>query len=156
MKVLALDASTKCTGWSVFENGDYIISGTIDMTKDKDSEHRIAEMCMEIIRVIKTQNPDKIFMEDTTRMANVNVMKTLCWLAGGVKFWAYKKGYPLELIMPSHWRSFVKIQEYKVTRQELKHRAIELCKEKFGIDADEDRAEAIIMNYAMALRDNII
>lgn len=154
MLTLALDASTRCTGWSLFKNGEYVSSGIIDLNSDKDTEHRISEMTAKIVRLIKETNPNKIYLEDTMKMVNINAMKTLCWLAGGIRFWAYRKGYPIEMIMPAYWRSFVHIQEYKVTRKELKQRAIELCKKQFGIDAEEDRAEAIIMNYAMALRDN--
>ena len=156
MITLALDASTKCTGWSVMRNGQYVDSGVIDMRKDENSEHRIAEMTLEICKIIHKYDPAKVFLEDTVQMANAKALKSLCWLAGGIRYWCYRYGYEIEMILPTVWRKYVKIQETRVKREELKRRAVELCAERFGIHTGEDRAEAILINFAMAIRDNKI
>lgn len=156
MITLALDASTKCTGWSLMNNGQYVDSGVIDMNKDPDSEHRIAEMTREICKLIHKYDPDKVFLEDTVQMANAKAYKSLCWLAGGIRYWCYRNDYDVEMILPTVWRKHVHIQETRVKRAELKRRAMELCKEQFDLDVSEDRAEAILINFAMAIRDKII
>lgn len=156
MLTLALDASTKSTGWSVMRDGAYIDSGVIDMSKDKDIHHRIIEMTKAVVLIIKRFDPDKVFLEDTIRCVNVSSLKSLCWLSGGIQFWTGVKGYQLELIMPSAWRKYVHIQENQVKRAELKRRAIQFCEEHLGLYVDEDQSEAVVMNYAMAIRDGYI
>lgn len=156
MITVALDASTTCTGWSVFKNGIYVDSGSIDLKKDRDIEHRTTIMTKKICQVINFYHPDKVFLEDTAKMTNISVLKSLCWLAGGIKFWCHINDYPIELIMPSTWRKYVGIQDYKAKRAELKSKAISLCKSLLDIDADEDRAEAILMNISMSIRDGVL
>ena len=65
MTTLALDASSTCTGWSVFEDGKYVKSGYIDLKKDKNSEHRLYEMASKITDLISYFKPHKIILEDT-------------------------------------------------------------------------------------------
>lgn len=153
---VALDASTTCTGWSVFSDGVYVDSGSIDLKKDRDIEHRTTIMTKKICQVIKLYEPDKVFLEDTAKMTNVSTLKSLCWLAGGIKFWCHIQEYPIELVMPSAWRTHVGIQEYGAKRAALKKKAISLCKELLAINADEDRAEAILINVSMLIRDGVI
>ena len=156
MITLALDASTRCTGWSVMDNGQYVDSGVIDMNKDTETEHRIAEMTREICKIIHKYDPELVYLEDTVQMANAKAYKSLCWLAGGIRYWCYRNDYPIEMIGPTVWRKHVQIQETRVKRAELKQRAMDLCRERFGLDDSEDRAEAILINLAMAIRNKII
>lgn len=155
MITLALDASTRCTGWSVMEanSGVWIDSGAIDLKKDTNLEHRICDMTDRICSLIKTVNPEKIYLEDTAQMVNVSTLKSLCWLAGGIKYWCAKHKYDVELVLPSVWRKYVKIQENRATRSELKNKAILLCQEQFDLFVSDDEAEAILINLAMAVRD---
>lgn len=155
MVTLALDASTKCTGWSVMDvdSGKLLDSGVISLKNDKDSEHRIHIMTDQICALVKAVNPEKIYLEDTAKMANVSTLKSLCWLAGGVRYWCATHNYEIEMILPSVWRKYVKIQENGIKRNELKHRAINVCQQQFGILVSDDQAEAILINLAMAVRD---
>lgn len=138
------------------DNGRYVDSGVIDMNKDERTDHRIAEMTKEICKLIHKYEPEKVFLEDTVQMANAKAYKYLCWLAGGIRYWCYCNNYEIEMIIPTVWRKYVHIQETRIKRSELKHRAMELCKKQFGMDGSEDQAEAILINFAMAIRDKII
>lgn len=156
MRTLALDASTRCTGWSVMEDGKLTLFGKIDERSSKDGlEERTGRMTHQITELIQRYAPDKIYLEDTAKMANMSTYKDLCWLAGGIRYYCYEHRYTLEMIMPAAWRKYVHIQENGVKRAELKRRAIELCKEQFGVEASEDESEAILINLAMYYRDDV-
>ena len=154
MKILTLDASSTCTGWSLFEDGQYIKSGYINLKKDKNSEHRLYEMAKQITDLISYFKPHKIILEDTMMNSNVSTLKMLSNLAGAIKFYCYLHNFEIETIYPSEWRKYVKIQEAKLKRSELKNKAYNVCIEQLGlIDLVEDQAEAICMGMAVSIRD---
>lgn len=156
MKILALDASSTCTGWSVFKDGQYIKSGFINLKKDKNSEHRLYEMAKEITDLISYFKPYKIILEDTYSSPNVSTLKTLANLAGAIKFYCYLHEIPVEMIMPSAWRKFLHIQEKGAKRDELKNKALIVCQEQLDMPLLEiDEAEAISINLAVAVRDGL-
>ena len=156
MKVLALDASSTITGWSVFEDGKYIKSGYIDLKKDKNSEHRLYEMASKIADLISYFKPHKIILEDTYSSPNVSTLKTLANLAGAIKFYCYLHEIEVEMIMPSVWRKYLKIQEKGAKRNELKNKALNLVNEQLGLLLEEDQAEAVCINLAVAVRDGLL
>lgn len=155
MITLALDASSTCTGWSFFEDGQYIKSGFIDLKKDKNSEHRLYEMAKEITDLISYFKPHKIILEDTYSSPNVQTLKTLANLAGAIKFYCYLHKIEVEMIMPSAWRKYLKIQEKGAKRNELKNKALNLVNEQLGLLLEEDQAEAVCINLAVSVRDGL-
>lgn len=155
MKTLALDASSTCTGWSVFEDSKYLASGFINLKKDKNSEHRLYEMAKEITDLISYFKPHKIILEDTYSSPNISTLKTLANLAGAIKFYCYLHEIPVEMIMPSAWRKYLKIQEKGAKRNELKNKALNLVNEQLGLLLEEDQAESVCINLAVAVRDGL-
>lgn len=153
---MALDASSTCTGWSVFEDGKYVESGFIDLHKDKDSEHRIYEMAKKIGEKIYYYQPHKIILEDTYSSPNVSTLKLLANLAGAIKFYCYLHNYEIETIYPSEWRGLLHIQEKGAKRNELKNKAFNICIDQLGLDdLKEDQAESVCINLAIAVRDGL-
>lgn len=156
MKILALDASSTITGWSVFEDGKYIKSGYIDLKKDKNSEHRLYEMASKITDLISYFKPHKIILEDTYSSPNVSTLKTLANLAGAIKFYCYLHEIEVEMIYPSEWRKHLKIQEKGAKRDELKNKALNVCQNQLGLPLIEiDEAEAICINMSVSVRDGL-
>lgn len=156
MKILALDASSTITGWSVFEDGQYIKSGFIDLKKDKNSEHRLYEMAKQISDLISYYKPHKIVLEDTYSSPNVSTLKTLANLAGAIKFYCYLHEIPIEMIMPSTWRSLLGIQEKGAKRNELKAKALVLVQDQLNLPYLEiDEAEATCIALSIAVRDGL-
>ena len=153
---MALDASSTCTGWSVFEEGKYVESGFIDLHKDKDAEHRIYEMAKNIGDKISYYKPHKIILEDTYSSPNVSTLKLLANLAGAIKFYCYLHNYEIETVYPSEWRKFLHIQEKGAKRNELKNKAFNICIDQLGLDdLKEDQAESVCINLAIAVRDGL-
>lgn len=153
---MSLDASSTCTGWSVFEDGKYVKSGYVDLHKDKDSEHRLYEMAKQITRLIAYYKPHKIILEDTYSSPNVSTLKTLANLAGAIKFYCYLHAIDVEMIYPSEWRGILKIQSKGAKRNELKNKAFNVCIDQLGLDTlEEDQAESVCINLAVAVRDGL-
>ena len=55
MRVLSFDQSTRLSGWCCFENGQYIVSGVVDMSKSKlETDKRSFEMAKELWKIIES------------------------------------------------------------------------------------------------------
>lgn len=139
----------------MFEDGQYIDSGFIDLHKDKDTEHRVLDMGNKLCQLIDKCSPNKVVIEDTMQMKNPSTLKVLVILSGVLRYHCFMNDIPYELLMPSEWRKILGIQEHGVKRPELKARAINLVYEQFGMKAEEDNAEAICIALATCVRDGL-
>ena len=151
MKVISMDQSTRVSGWSYFEDSEYITSGVIDMSKSKlNTDERSFEMAKELWKVIKKYKPEHLILEDTQQQnGNVKTVITLARLAGMVVGYAEAHGVKTHIVLPSKWRAALSYnQGPKVKRQELKQQSIDYVKENFGLERPEDECEAIVIGVA--------
>ena len=65
MKILALDTSTKVSGYAVFNNKELIRYSSIDKSDKTDSYERMSAMVYEIITLIEREAPDVVVIEET-------------------------------------------------------------------------------------------
>ena len=70
MKILALDTSTKITGYAVFNNKELIRYSSIDKSDKSDSYDRMSAMVYEIITLIERETPDVVVIEETVVTRN--------------------------------------------------------------------------------------
>lgn len=155
MRILALDASTKATGWSVFDDGGYLISGMIEQ-KSKDTYERIYKMQNQIEKLIDKYNPDEVYLEDIVMERNANTFRLLGFLSGGIQYICQNKWIPVRLIGASEWRGMIGIQEQGMKRADLKSNALALCAKYTGLFVDEDEAESICINIAASVEKQYI
>lgn len=150
MVVLVCDQSTRVSGYAVFENGQYIDSGLIDMSKSKlDTNERSFEMAKAIWRVIKQYKPQHLVLEETQQQSNVKTVIILSRLQGMIIGYAEAHKVSTHILQPTRWRSALQFaQGPKVKRAELKQQSIDYVKEHFGIDRTEDECEAIAEGVA--------
>lgn len=151
MKVISMDQSTRVSGWSYFEDGEYITSGVIDMSKSKlNTDERSFEMAKELWKVLKKYKPEHLILEDTQQQnGNVKTVIILARLAGAVLGYAEAHGVKTHIVLPSKWRAALGYnQGPKVKRQELKQQSIDYVKEHFGLERSEDECEAIVIGIA--------
>ena len=145
--VLALDASTKRTGYSFFRDGK-IQYGAI-ASSSTSPEKRIATMRDEILKIIKQEKIDKIIMEEVRPDGmNQHTGKLLTWLQGciAVAVYEYNKNIKIEYIGASTWRSKLGLQGYRVLRAEQKKRDIDYANQKYGLQLSaemDDEADSI-------------
>lgn len=149
-RVLSMDQSTRASGYSLFEGGEYVCSGMIDMSKSKLNTHeRSFEMAKSLWKVIKKYKPQHLIIEDTQQQNNVKTVITLARLQGMIIGYAEAHGVKVHILLPSQWRSAMKYsQGPKVKRQELKQQSIDYVKNAYGLDLPEDECEAICEGIA--------
>lgn len=150
MRVCGIDASTNKTGISLFIDGEYSGHMLIDLHKIKDSNVRVPKMMKEIKNVLDYYEPDIIVMEECLLKTNVATVKLLSYLAGAIISWASDNQVEFRFQLPSEWRKRVEIvQGPKTPREKLKQEAIDMVKEKFGIDVTDDEAEAVLIAHSV-------
>ena len=150
MKILAFDQSTNLTGFSVFDNGEYIDSGLIDKHTIKDTEKRIAEMGLTICRKIKEYKPDLVVMEDIQKQSNVKTIVYLARLQGCIVLYCASKGIDLKILHPTEWRRILEYaQGPKIKREQLKQQSRDYVKDILGLSIEsEDENEAVCIGVA--------
>jgi Holliday junction resolvasome RuvABC endonuclease subunit len=150
MIVMSLDQSTRCSGYAVFEDGEYITSGVVDMNKSKlETDKRSFEMAKEIWEIIKKYNPSHLVIENVQQQSNPSTMIILARLAGMIIGYAEAHNIHVHILLPSQWRKALNYsQGAKVKRQELKQQSIDYVKMNLGLDLSEDECEAIAEGIA--------
>lgn len=148
--VLACDQSTRASGWCYMENGEYIDSGLIDMTKSKlETDARSFEMAKALWKIIKKYNPDHLILEETQQQSNVKTVIILARLQGMILGYAEAHGVKVHILQPSKWRAALSYRQgAKVKREELKQQSLDYVKENLGLSLQEDRAEATCIGMA--------
>ena len=156
---MGIDASSTCTGWSIFEDNELIDYGAIS-PKGDNWRDRLFHEGPELAQIIQKYKPEKIYMEDVPLKASGG-LKTLVVL-GGVQGFIYgvaaTNNVPVEFVSPNTWRSegglFDGTKEGK-KREVLKQKAIEVANKKFNLEliwngpnskkSQDDIAEAILI-----------
>ena len=160
---MGIDASTTCTGVSVFADNQLVYYGAIKPQGDTWRE-RLTNEGPELKKIIKQYAPQKIYMEDVPKetRGGVNTLLILGAVQGYILGVASSLGTPIEFIAPTSWRSkagmFDGTKEGK-KREVLKQKAIQMANEKFGLSLkwvspsskfnEDDIAESILICATM-------
>jgi len=145
--ILALDASTKRTGFAYFKDNE-IQYGAISSSSTAP-EKRISVMRDEILKIVKQENIDTIIMEEVRPDGmNQHTGKLLTWLQGCivVAVFEYNKNIKVDFIGASSWRSKLGLQGYRVLRQKQKELDIEFANTTYLLNLTsemDDEADAI-------------
>ncbi len=157
MRVLALDLSSKSSGWCVGDEKDIIDYGCITSTSTINIK-RIIVMRDGIIDIIKKHNVDQIVIEEVrTDYKNAHTYKILTWLQAAIVIAAYEINPKIEItyLQPSSWRAAIGIHTGRgVKRDELKKADIKHVKDKYGIEANDDVSDAICIREAYMIKNN--
>lgn len=145
MKILSFDQSSRLSGWSVFDNCEYVDSGVIDKHKITDSDKRIAEMGIAIYKKIAEVKPDICVIENIQKQSNTATVIMLARLQGMILGYCAAHKIRTEILGPSQWRAALKYKQgAKVKREELKQQSVDYVKKNFGLtNCTEDQCEAI-------------
>lgn len=158
MNILSLDLSTKSSGWAFFEMGELkdwglITSASTDLIK------RIYIMRDRIQEILSKSKVDKIVVEEVRPeggygVGNQKTHKALMWLQAAIAFMVYdfNKKIEIEYIYPSSWRATCGIKNGRgIVRSTLKEADIAFVKDKYGLDVNDDIADAICIGLAQYL-----
>ncbi len=155
MKILALDLSTKSSGWAYFEEGELIDHGCIT-SASTDLIKRIYKMKDGIAEILTKYPVNKIIVEEVRPeggygVGNTKTHRALMWLQAATAFLLYEK-FPninIDYIYPSSWRATLGIKNGRgIKRTTLKEADIQFVKDKYNIEVNDDEADAICIGLA--------
>ena len=155
MKVLALDISTKSTGYAVFDDGELIQSGCATATSAHVLE-RIEKITKELEENIDINSIDKVIAEDPIPAScgnNMAVFKALTYAQGSIAMMLYKyHKLTMEFCTSSEWLSKCGIHTGRgVKRASLKQSDIDFVKTTYNKTVNDDEADAIGIGHAYCL-----
>lgn len=140
MRTMGIDSSTTSTGWAIIDEEGIVASGVI---KPKgETIERIIEISQELCKIYRQYEPIEVHIEDLSVTRNMKTLKSLSGLLYVIITSLYKQEAVITLLKPTQWR---KGKVEGRTREQLKQSAIQYIKEKYGLYAEEDTAEAIII-----------
>ena len=154
MKILALDLSTKQSGYAVGDDKNLVKHGYIGAAA-RDPQKRIIKMRDQIGQILKNQTIQKIIMEEVRPQFNSHTNKILMWLQGAIVLKAYEINPKIqcEFIGASEWRAALKIKQGRgVKRDQLKPRDIQYVRNKYNLNVNDDEADAICIFDAYFIR----
>ena len=154
MKLLSLDASTKNSGWAIFEDTTLLAHGCISAAS-ADLVKRIYTMTEGILNILK-KYPDikRIVLEEVRPeqgLQNIKTHKALMYLQAAITFMLHDNFPKVEIIYvyPSAWRKACGIKTGSgIRRETLKPLDIAFVKEKYNIEVNDDEADAIAIGCA--------
>ena len=151
MIVLALDLSTKDSGFAVFKDQELIHHGHIT-AGSSNLFHRIHHMVEELAKIIKEYNPEKAIIEDVLPedvRHNVQVFKALTYLQGFVCDLLDSNKIEYKFFTASEWRKKCGIHTGRgIKRESLKTADVAFVQNQFGIKVGDDEADAIGIGFA--------
>ena len=146
MIVAGIDGSTKNTGIAIMQDGELKFYTLIDCSKEHDVMKRIGQMLLKICAILDKYNIDEVRMEKAFNKQNVDTTMKLANVAGGVMLYCAQHDIKFVHPEPSAWRKLVGLQQGKgVKRDTLKAEAILAVKQEYGVNANDDVCESILL-----------
>ena len=150
--LIALDESTTCTGYAVFDDGELIEHGIFSF-KNKDVLERVSLIMEEIEELIKTYKPDNMVIEDVQITMNAATAKSLLGLQFMIEVYAHRNNISCETYRTTKWRKILGLSNSRsLDRKAKKQETIDYVKDKYGIDVlKDDESDAIAIGTAYLL-----
>lgn len=156
--ILALDLSTKSSGYAIFDNCSLVTYGCLTASSS-DVIKRIQKIIIDLDNLILNKYKDtidKVVIEEVrpevgSNVTNLHTHKVLMWLQAALEFLLHEH-YPkvkVEYMYPSEWRKQCGIKTGRgVKREQLKFEDIKFVKRTFNLNVNDDEADAIGIGFA--------
>ena len=147
VRILALDAATNITGYSLHDDGVLVAYGTYK-APESTTEERINNMKKWLITVIDEWQPDFIGLENIQlqiyngNKAQVETYRVLANLQGVLVDTIFEKCVDHDLAYAVEWRKYCGVGE-GTGRENKKKQAQDKVKLWYNIDCTQDEADAI-------------
>ena len=156
MRILALDQSSRITGWAVFDEDQLIGYGKINLSKEIEIGERLHTLRNSVRDLIKELKIDKVILEDIymdgQRVNNVQTFKVLAEVFGVLFELCVDLKIPVEAVLAGTWKSTLNIKGK--TRPEQKQAAQAWVLDYYNIKATQDEVDAICIGTHI-IRQNI-
>lgn len=151
--ILAIDASTKSTGIAIFDDRK-LLHYDCFTAYSSDVINRIQVMVKRLDEVLTSYSIDTIVIEEVRPdqgEQNSKTLKALLWLQAAIAFLLHDKHnkVKIEYIYPSEWRHDCGIKTGSgLRREQLKAADMQFVKDNYGIDVNDDIADAICIGHS--------
>jgi len=149
--IIALDLSTKNSGWSIFKN-DQLIAHNVINAGSSNLFRRIDKMIIEIRKLLDDYKPTKAIIEEVLPEDvnhNQKVFKALIYLQAFVMHLMDEYNLETELVVVSHWRKCCGIKTGAgINRTSLKPKDIQFVRKMYNLQVGDDEADAICIGWA--------
>lgn len=142
--LLALDQSSRITGYAVFKDGMLIKVGKF-VLEDVNFGTRLRKLSEKIIQLIEEYEINELAFEEIQLQQNVDTFKKLAMVYGVTMYTAEKLNIPYEIISSNTWKSKCGIK--KSTREPEKKQAQKFVQDKYGIKVTQDEADATCLGW---------
>ena len=155
MIILALDQSTRISGWSVFEDKELKDFGHWTETSDQIGK-RILNISNHIKDLINRYDPDLVVFENIqlqNRSVGVDTFQKLAWVQGAIISVLEEWDVEYKIIYASEWRKscdFLKGNDKH--RNEQKKIAQQWVKDTYNLKCTQDEADAICIGVHATLQ----
>lgn len=143
-RTLALDQSSRATGWSVYDDKELVGYGVFNAKKGTPLG-RIVDLCDWLVSMINNWKPDLLGIEETQYNGNFvgghNVFKLLSQVMGAIMITSVREKVRIETVLIPTWRSHCGVKGNK--RPEQKRSAQLLVKRWHDISVTDDESDAI-------------
>ena len=146
-RIIAMDNATERAGLSVFDDGELVFFTLLRFEGETLTRLLKNRNVLEDV-IIKEWKPDLLVFEDIQYQESIQTFKVLAMLLGSSLVSAKKFGIKTETVFSKVWRSHFLIGGR--TRLDQKKHAILKVKMMYGLDVNDDQAEAILLGkYAV-------
>jgi len=143
-RILALDQSSRKTGYSIYDNKKLISYGVYE-TKANSPLERIVDLSDWVISMIRSWQPDEVGLEEVQQNLNTDmghdVFKLLAQVMGAVMLTTSRENVAIRTVLISKWRGHCGVKGNK--RADQKRSAQLLVKQWYDISLTDDAADAI-------------
>ena len=153
MYLLALDCSTKSTGFAVFKNKELLVCNCITASST-DLYKRIHKMVDGILAIVEQMEITQIVMEEVIpdHSKNTNTFRALMYLQALIHIEMHDK-HPevqIETVYPSSWRSTCGIEDGRSSkREQKKQKDIDFANHTYNLSlTNDDTADAVCIGHA--------
>ena len=153
MYLLALDASTKATGFAVFKDTELLVCNCITASST-DLYKRIRKMVDSVLTIVEQMGVTQIVMEEVIpdHSKNTNTFRALMYLQALIHIEMHDK-HPevqIEMVYPSSWRSVCGIEDGRSSkREQKKQKDIDFANRTYNLSlTNDDAADAVCIGHA--------
>lgn len=155
MKILSLDQSLSCSGYSIHSDNELITYGIVKTNSKETQEERMEKIVTKMVLLIEEYDIDKVVLENIQSQKNPKTYRILSMLLGVLCYKLHELKIPFEIISPTVWRSTLNINKGK-KRQEKKKQAQDYVESKFNIRPTEDECDSICLGLAYLHKERMI
>ena len=145
MRILALDQSSRISGWALFDGNELIEYGKFDLSEEPNIGERLHQIRCIVQDMINKLKVDKVILEDIymdgQRVNNVQTFKVLAEVFGVLYELCIDMNITVEAVLAGTWKSTLGIKGK--TRPEQKRAAQAWVAENYGIKATQDEVDSI-------------